>query len=246
MNIKKEEIEQILSLFIGESIGPVCIMAGHFSLYPESNYLVPAIFQDIEDKTLSDLIKFHPYMGYLPIETFSMAVNHFSEKTNFAFMVNDWQHVPKSTAAPHLMNNFRKVFYEKNHELPNSFKKLFAEKATKESIISPGKFGLSGNKIYFSESKLRQYFDNNLAIQACDLKNSCAQEYLPFIQYVESLQYQRLVSFIPGTCKAPISQSTNYAIENGCKMQILNIYCHGGSSPDEFWERTQTEIVRPE
>lgn len=245
--MQKQDILKHLNGRIADASGRVCIMAGHFALFPTNGHgpVIPGIFQDIKDEEIAHKVQFHPYMGLLPVETLALALSVAKENTDFAFLVNDWQHIPKHMSTD-TENFFRKGFYQNTTTLPDSFEKMFLESGITKRVVNPGTFSMYGNTLFFSETRLRNYFDNHVEFKSCPLKNGCAQEYVPFVQRIAELGYTELINFIPDTCETPIRASTEYSIENGCYINVTNIFCNGHRHKTLFWDDVRMQFCESE
>jgi len=242
----KKELFTLLTKELNSFKEPVAIQAGHFALIEKNRELLPTIFQDIKDKELKNSVKSHLYMGHFPLDTWKMGVGlakyGLSKKKimKLLILVNDWQWVPKVDFGAD--NTLRDSFY-KLAKLPLAYQKILKDNNISENIILPlnNKNGKVNNKLFFSESKLRNQFDNYYAA-SCDLENSCAQEYVPLLLQLSKEGIKLLISFIPITCKLPINMGSLKAKQSlGVDMKIINIFA-SGIFKNNFWENIEVDI----
>ena len=219
----------------------VCIQAGHFAILEnkDKNATVPGIWEDLQDELASKVLN-HPYMGHFPTQTWKAGLVALTVLPNvsLALLVNDWQFVRQEER--NVENPYRKYFYENQRELPASYRCSLEEVSIsprEQLIVSPGKYSVAGNELFFSEVKLRNQFVHKLKA-TCSLKHGCAQEYLPFLLYLKEKGFDVVINYIPTTCMQPILESSmvaqnEYGMDN---IDIINVFANGAHSPDIFWE----------
>lgn len=240
LNILKKEIDAIDET--------ACILAGHFALIHEndSNEAIPAIFEDIGNKEQKEVVKNHPYMGYLPLTTLKVGVfllkyaKGKSKKAKILFIVNDWQWLEK--LGENEENIFRDNFY-KNSQLPKSYRKEFVKEGIRDESIMPFKNeqGEIINKLFFSEKRLRNQFSKHFAL-TCPVGHGCAQEYVPMLSKMEKENVKLFIGFIPKTCQIAVNEGASKFKEiYKSKMKIINIFVNGISEKD-FWENIEISI----
>ncbi len=234
----KDAIRQTSLDFLSESSASV-ILGGHFSLVhetPGSDILVPGIFEDCKNKKTSDWVKKHPYMSHFPTETFSITAE-LVKKTVGAkvlLLANDWQHVEKTTQPK---SEARKEFYRAS-EIPPSFAKraMKQELNLVSKVFNPPPEMTYHHSYFFSETILRNKFDNHARYKSCSLKNGCAQEFMPLFDACEKKGFERMVAFIPATCAYPVMQAVGEFknIYNG-RMKIMSIFISDSMDMSKFW-----------
>ena len=210
----KEELLNLLKKEIDDTDGLIVIQAGHFALvHDEKNdKSIPGIFGDIEDEDQKNTVKVHPYMGYLPIETWKMGielVKYAIEKRKeikLTLHVNDWQWIKKAGHGER--NKYREEFYQ-NSVLPESYKKELEANGLDEKIILPSETsdGEIFSNLFFSETRLRSIFNSHFS-KTCKLDSECAKEYVPILNELNDKGIKLFISFIPETCIDSIIQGT--------------------------------------
>ena len=245
----KKELEQILKSEIDKINGNICILAGHFALIHDknTNEAIPAIFEDIKDKEQKNVVKMHPYMGYLPFTTLKEGAslikyaNKEKKDAKILFIVNDWQWMEKSEENEE--NLFRERFY-KESKLPVSYQKEFKKNKLGDDAIMPFKNeqGEIINKLFFSEKRLRNQFSKHFAL-TCPVGHGCAQEYVPMLSKMEKENIKLFIGFIPKTCQIAVNEGA-YKFKETYKsdMKIVNIFVNGIYNKD-FYEEIETEII---
>jgi len=246
----KNELEDIIKREIDfVTDGFICILAGHFALIHDrnSNKAIPAIFEDIKDKEQKELVKMHPYMGYLPSKTLQQGISlvnyakENSKNSKILLIVNDWQWLEKTGG--NRENIFRDEFY-KNFGLPEFYKKEFKKNSLDESVLMPFKNdqGEIINKLYFSEKRLRNQFSKHFSL-TCPVGHGCAQEYVPMLSKMEKENVKLFIGFIPKTCQIAVNEGANkFKKTYGSDMKIINIFVNGLFKKD-FYENIEIEII---
>ncbi len=230
----KNQLLSFLKNKILQSKGSIAIQCGHFALVfdEKQNKQIPGIYQDIKNKILKENVKSHPYMGEFPLATFKLGTKLFDfvtknkNKVKFAFMVNDWQFVPKANFGED--NKLRNAFYLESN-LPKSYKinkdQIIVQKDSENKILST---------LYFSEQKLRNAYNHRFKNNFCSLKdNSCAQEYIPFLNQLIKQNIKLLISFIPSTCELAIRKGTEEFTKSNKVVKVVNVFLNG-SNKDLF------------
>lgn len=237
----KNEIKILLNEFMNDAKASV-ILGGHFALTNDPNNtraLIPAIFQDCEDAEAADWMKKSPYMSYFPSETFSMSLDLLKAQHNakLLLLANDWQQVKETEVSK---AELRKSFYSAN-KLPNLFTHLATEATVNiaERIFDPTTENTYHDSMYWSEMLLRNKFGNRAAYQSCSLKNGCAQEFTPLLDFCESKKQNKMVAMIPATCAYPILDATNEFknVRDG-KMDVMTVFFAHAVSLENFWDVT--------
>lgn len=235
-----EKIKEIISA----TDGPVVIQAGHFALVqnPETNTLVPGIYQQIADKDLAAQVRQHPYMGDFPLATWSAGVelaayaHKIRRGARLAIFVNDWQWVPPvATGAP---NTTRDDFFQ-HSTLPPLYQHMLEQNGLGLPTLLPfySREGKINHPIFFKETRLRaQYARQNLNT-VCQLNNQCAQEMIPFLQQLHKRGTTKLlVNFVPKTCMLAVKAGCKTAQEVlGIDIKVINVF-PGAVDPEKFWE----------
>jgi len=236
---------------IDKSMGPIVIQAGHFALIPNesSRHLIPGVFNDIKNAQLQESVKFQPYMGYFPIESWKAGIELLAyakaknKTVHILLIINDWQWVPSVTSGQE--NPLRDEFYKKC-KLPVSFEQILSDNKCSVDDIMP----MRGNKdntyhsLYFSEVKLRKLYQRRGYDKLCKLgSNLCAREYVPLLMELTKQNTELFISFVPKTCQEPISRGTKETKEKmNIAIRILNIFTHG-ISEESFWDNIEIKIV---
>ena len=242
MDIKKR-IDILMNGFIAGSKNPV-ILGGHFALANDpknKRSVIPAIFQEVEDGPVAESMKRNPYMSYFPLETFeaSLKLLKWNSSAKLLSLVNDWQQV-QDTDMPKA--ELRKTFYFYNKDkLPKTFEKVAKEYGVdvKERMFQPTGINTYYESMYWSESILRNKFKNAAAYKSCSLKNGCAQEFTPLLDFCERSGVDKMVAMIPATCAYPILDAVNEFrnIRDG-KMDVMTVFFDKTTSLEEFWNVT--------
>jgi hypothetical protein len=244
MDIKKRT-DILMNGFIAGSKNPV-ILGGHFALANDPKNrraVIPAIFQEVQDEKVAEAMKHDPYMSYFPLETFqaSLELLKWNSSAKLLLLVNDWQQV-QDTDMPKA--ELRKTFYFYNKEkLPVSFHEMAKLKKMniEQKIFRPEKENTYYNSMYWSESILRNKF-KSAKYKSCSLKNACAQEFTPLLDFCEASGIDKMVAMIPATCAYPILEAVSEFknIRDG-KMDVMTVFFNKTTSLEEFWNVTASK-----
>ncbi len=137
------------------------IMGGHFMLFydPDSNTLVPGIFQDLLNEDIRS--KVCNRVGIFPLYTWELALKiggdysvETKSKVKFLILINDWQYVPQTGSA----GEHRELFYRKFREIPISYRESMKAQGlfSKLDILPSRK-----NNIAFPETWLKYRFQKS-------------------------------------------------------------------------------------
>lgn len=251
MNI---ESPSLLNKFLEKEIlacnGLIVFQTGHFALVysKKESKLIPAIYQDINNKEQKDAVKSHPYMGVFPLESWKIGLGlagfaiKNSKQARIAIVANDWQWIPKAEAGT--QNPLREEFYKSN-ALPQSYKKILEKNHLEKELIMPmiGNNGKTNHQLFFGEQKLRNLYSRKYS-KICNLKeNLCAQEYVPFLDQVAGQKAKLLISFVPKTCQIPINAGSREMKKVlNSDIKIINLFS-SGTNKQYFYKHMQATII---
>ena len=240
--MKKEEIKLYLEDIVQNSKNPI-IIGGHYSLMnnlENPNELIPSIIEQLTDRDLKKLILEDPFIGIFPSETFLMSLGllKINESARILFLVNDWQNVLMFDVMT--KGQMRRNYFQKN-ELPKSYLKQ-AEKQNinlcEKVFPAPKKMSYHGSQL-FSETILRNKYENSSILKSCPLGTSCAQEMLPLLIYC-SVHTQDFIGILPITCMEPILEAcTTFKEKFNRKMKINLVFPTNPTSKEDFWNDTK-------
>ncbi len=235
MNHKKTILTHLL-----RSLGndPIAIFAGHYALVLDNGIPVPAIYQGVENLELKKSLENHPYAGQFPLETFKFGLDVIESlpKAKLVSLVNDWQMLPKhysNTSHPHRTQYFKSAI------TPDIFQDEIKRRNMQATYLEvPERFRSHENVIHFSETRLRNMFDNDSRFNSnCSLNQSCAQEFVPLLHAIYEGGIRELICLIPGTCKEPTLAGTKHVLEIvGLQMTVWNIYLFNTTDKKTFWD----------
>ena len=239
----KRKILRESTEFLSRFSNPV-ILTGHFPIInpdkvfgrPATDHqILPGIYQDIKDAKLKGKCRTSMYMGEFALETFTFGATLLKEipRSKGAILVNDWQWVPAMTGGGEGAKNIWRENFYSQHTLPKSFQPLI-NGSTGCLITPPSTLTYANHPFFFSETKLRNKFDNGAEFKTCKLDGTCAQQFMPLLSFLKKKGHDALLSFIPMTCADPVLEMMNYA--EG--ITLRTVFCDGSNSGNEFWEKT--------
>lgn len=239
----KNKIKTMMQQFINDSNSPV-ILGGHFSLMNTPGnkiQLMPAIFQDCLDKQVSDEMRQNPYMAHFPVETFAMSLEllKHNHQAKLLLLSNDWQNVKET--AEFTKGELRDCYYQfiSQQEIPLSYRSMSDDAGIMidSKILHPPKGFTYHKSRYWSEQLLRNKFDNSKNYKSCSLKHGCAQEFMPLLDKLEVMGFDKLVAMIPATCAYPVIDAVNEFknMHNG-KIDIMTAFINNSLSLENFWD----------
>lgn len=219
----------------------VAVMCGHYPLVVENGKVVPGIYQSLSDEKGKERLREHPYSSEFPMESFRFGLEFLQwdfEEVKFVSLVNDWMFVPKNAEGDNSPNLYRATYYS-SPLVPEIYLQELHRGGYDEKIYLevPKEYRLQDNKIHFSETRLRNIFDIRFTSVTCPLGNSCAQEFVPFLQGLSRAGVKKFVACIPATCKEPTLAGIRYALNTlRLDMEIWSVYIYYATDLARFWK----------
>lgn len=231
-----EMLELLQEQLLGSNGQDLVIMGGHFMLFydPESNSLVPGVFQDLQGESIR--AKVSDRVGVFPLYTWDLALKiggaykvRTKNRVRFLLLINDWQYIPQLGSA----GEHRERFYRHFQSLPSSYKKsmkaqgLFSEAdilpSRKNSLAFPEtwlkyRFQKSATKLVQQGKLERKYVGDGLKeteISFVDKNGNysqliscgvtgCAGEITEMLREVYACGHRLILIFAPNECHSPV------------------------------------------